>query len=188
MMLDLFRGKLVRLAKDEPEVLAKAYSRWDRDSEFRRLLDDRAAILWSSNKIAEWVKEDDESQKNIHFNLHTLEDDRLIGFISLFVVWKFQGDAWVGIGLGERKDWGKGYGTDAMQIILRYAFGELNLHRVSLGVHAYNPRAIRSYQKSGFVIEGVERKVVNREGTRHDAVIMGILREEWLAQHKIEGV
>jgi RimJ/RimL family protein N-acetyltransferase len=71
-----------------------------------------------------------------------------------------------------------------MKIVLRYAFAELNLHRVSLGVFEYNPRAIRSYEKAGFQHEGRARKHLNHEGQRWDIFFMGILREEWLALNK----
>ena len=67
-------------------------------------------------------------------------------------------------------------------LILRYAFLELNLQRVSLDVFDYNQRAIRSYEKAGFTLEGRQRGVLLREGKRWDLVYMGILREEWLAQ------
>jgi RimJ/RimL family protein N-acetyltransferase len=66
-----------------------------------------------------------------------------------------------------------------MQVVLRYAFKELNLYRLNLDVFAYNPRAIRSYEKAGFKIEGREPKAVLRDGQRYDMVLMGILREEW---------
>jgi RimJ/RimL family protein N-acetyltransferase len=94
------------------------------------------------------------------------------------------GDTFVGIGIGEPDYRGKGYGTDAMRVILRFAFMELNLHRVSLDVFEYNPRAIRSYEKAGFVIEGRKRRVVNRDGRRWDDIYMGILREEWERQRE----
>ena len=71
-----------------------------------------------------------------------------------------------------------------MNILLRYAFTELNLWRVSLGVFEYNPRAIRSYEKVGFQHEGRSRKHLNHEGKRWDIFFMGILRDEWLAQNK----
>jgi RimJ/RimL family protein N-acetyltransferase len=89
------------------------------------------------------------------------------------------GNSWVGIGIGEREYWGRGYGTDAMRVVLRFAFQELNLHRVSLSVFAYNERAVRSYVKAGFREEGRTRELMLREGTRHDVIEMGILREEW---------
>ena len=59
-------------------------------------------------------------------------------------------DAFVGLGIGETEYWNKGYGTDVMNVLLRYAFMELNLLRVTLSVFEYNPRAIRSYEKAGF--------------------------------------
>jgi RimJ/RimL family protein N-acetyltransferase len=67
-----------------------------------------------------------------------------------------------------------------MKISLRYAFLELGVQRVSLGLHEYNPRALRSYEKAGFQLEGRTRKDVLREGKRTDTLWMGILREEWL--------
>ncbi len=85
----------------------------------------------------------------------------------------------MGIGIGERDYWGRGYGTDAMQVLLRYAFDELNLHRVSLGVFEYNTRAIRAYEKAGFVVEGRGPQELHRDGRRWDMIFMGILREEW---------
>jgi RimJ/RimL family protein N-acetyltransferase len=91
------------------------------------------------------------------------------------------GDAFVGIGIGDRELWGKGYGTEAMKLMLRFAFQELNLRRVSLNTFEYNPRAVHSYEKAGFVHEGCERDWLHREGRRWDLIYMGILREEWLA-------
>ena len=67
-----------------------------------------------------------------------------------------------------------------MRVILRYAFQELNLYRVTLGVFEYNKRAMRSYKKAGFSIEGRIRGEVLRQGRRWDTFIMGILRKEWL--------
>ena len=85
----------------------------------------------------------------------------------------------MGIGIGERDCWGKGYGTDAMRVVLRFAFVELNLHRVGLNVFEYNPRAIRSYEKAGFVEEGRLRGFLHRNNRRWDLIFMGILRDEW---------
>jgi RimJ/RimL family protein N-acetyltransferase len=67
-----------------------------------------------------------------------------------------------------------------MKLCLQYGFLELGLQRVSLGLHAYNPRALRSYEKAGFRMEGRTRQDVMREGKRTDTLWMGILRDEWL--------
>ncbi len=180
---NMLHGTLVRLTVEEPQAMAEAISRWDRDSEFRRLLDSEAAKQFSVKKLTEWIQQDQEKDPGtlFHFGIHSLEDDRLIGFTGLEGDLFPHGEAFVGIGIGERGLWGKGYGTDAMIVILRYAFQELNLRRVALDTFEYNPRAIRSYEKAGFVHEGRARGYLYREGRRWDLIFMGILREEWLA-------
>lgn len=182
MNTDLFQGEHIRLVSEDPEVMARAFGKWDRDSEYMRLLDTDPPILWSEKKIKQWIEKDmdGDQSSDFFFPIRTLDDDNLIGFVGLSDVNWVHGDAWVGIGLGERDYWGNGYGTDAMRVILRYAFQELNLHRVTLGVFEYNERARRSYEKAGFSIEGRIRGEVLRQGRRWDTFIMGILREEWL--------
>jgi RimJ/RimL family protein N-acetyltransferase len=166
--------------------LGEACARWNRDSEYLRLLDANSANQLSGRKISGWIERDQEKDTpgEYLFGIRTLEGDRLVGFIDLEGTMFPNGDAFVGIGIGDRESWGKGYGTDAMQVILRYAFQELNLRRVSLDTFEYNPRAIRSYEKVGFVHEGRARNFLNREGRRWDMLFMGILRQEWLAGYR----
>ena len=182
MSNNLFQGELVRFVAAEPQLAAGLFAKWGRDSEFVRLLDTDPARLLSVDKYKEWFEKDlVEQQKNdeLFFLIRTLEEDLTIGLIGLDGIQWVHGDAWVGIGLGEREYWGEGYGTDAMRILQRYAFEELNLHRLSLSVFEYNSRAIRSYEKVGFVIEGRVRQFLNRDGRRYDMIFMGILRDEW---------
>ena len=137
--------------------------------------------MFSAKTIQSRIEKDMDNFLGIDFLflIHSLETDQMLGFVSLFGIDWNHGNAWVGIGLGEREYWGKGYGTDAMRVVLCYAFTELNLHRVTLGVFEYNPRAIRSYEKAGFVHEGRVRKELHKDGQRWDALEMGILRQEW---------
>jgi RimJ/RimL family protein N-acetyltransferase len=182
---NLLHGTLVRLAADEPEKLAEAIVRWGGDSEYLRLLDAEPTNRYSLKKMTEWIQKEQEKYPPsfYSFAIRTLEGDRLVGFTGLDGDAYPNGDAFVGIGIGEREFWGKGYGTDALEVILRYAFQELNLRRVSLDTFEYNPRAIRCYEKVGFVHEGRARKFLLREGRRWDMLFMGILREEWLARN-----
>jgi RimJ/RimL family protein N-acetyltransferase len=87
-----------------------------------------------------------------------------------------------GIVLGEKAYWGQGFGTEAARTILRFAFEELNLHRVELEVFDFNPRAIRSYEKVGFRHEGTRREALFRNGRYQDVHLMSILQEEFLNQ------
>jgi RimJ/RimL family protein N-acetyltransferase len=180
-MKDLFKGKLVRLAGIDPEEVSKSFAQWNRDSEFMRLLDTDPPRLHSSKAIKGWVEKELEKATDMHwFAIRTLEDDRLLGDITLSVINWGSREAFVGIAIGERGFWGQGYGTDAMRLILRYGFMELNLRRISLTVFEFNQRALRSYEKAGFQLEGRQRQPMQREGRRWDILYMGILREEWM--------
>lgn len=174
----ILNGKLVRLAAlnldCDPEVMAH----WARNNEYQRLYGAEPAILRSAKECKEHLERD--LAEFVVFGIRTLEDDRLIGTIDLGGFdWAAQ-VAWVGIGIGEREYWGKGYGSDAMRVMLRYAFEELNLHRVSLDVFEYNQRGIACYQKCGFKEEGRVRQALCRYDRRWDMILMGILREEWM--------
>jgi RimJ/RimL family protein N-acetyltransferase len=85
----------------------------------------------------------------------------------------------VGIFIGEKQLWNHGYGSEAMTLMLRHAFNSLNLNRVMLRVFETNPRAIRSYEKVGFVLEGRLRQAEYRNGRYLDVLVMSVLRSEW---------
>lgn len=181
-MKDLFRGKLVHIMAEEPEARAKVEALWQRDSEFVRLADSVPISMESEKKLKDRFNKQDENgfkPERYSFAVRTLDADTHIGFFDIGVD-LIHSEAWVGIGIGERDFWGKGYGTDMMKLCLQYAFTELNVHRVSLGLHAFNERALRSYEKAGFRLEGRTRQDLMREGTRSDSLWMGILREEWM--------
>jgi len=181
-MKDVFTGSLVRLSAFDPEEMSKVFPRWNSNSEYFRLLNSSARSMQSSKAALKWMEEEvgEMSLESYYFSIRTLAEDKLIGEIGLDVVnWPGR-DAFVGLGIGETEYWSKGYGTDVMNVLLRFAFMEINLRRVSLGVFEYNPRAIRSYEKVGFRPEGRMRRLLKREGRRWDNLFMGILREEWL--------
>jgi RimJ/RimL family protein N-acetyltransferase len=181
-MNSILQGKSVRLSAIDPEELGKAGSNWSRDSEIDRLLESGAASLPSVKAVQDSLKKDLEKEeaKTFWFSIRRREDDLLLGDMVLDVVHWNTGDAFVGVVIGEREQWGKGLGTEAMKLLLEFAFTEVNLRRVTLTVFGYNPRAIRSYEKAGFRHEGRLRQTLLREGKRWDMLYMGILRDEWL--------
>ena len=85
----------------------------------------------------------------------------------------------IGMMLGEKSWWNKGYGTETMRAMLRHGFETLNLHRIWLRVYATNLRAIRSYEKAGFTLEGRKREADYQDGRYIDVLLMSILRHEW---------
>jgi RimJ/RimL family protein N-acetyltransferase len=175
---DIFCGQIIRLAIPDLEKDGATITSWN-ESEFLRLANSEPARLFTTPILSEFLE--GIFKKCFGFTIRTRMDDRLVGDIDLSGINWTSGDSWVGIGIGQREDWGKGYGTEAMQLILRYAFQELNLRRVSLTVFEYNPRGIRSYLKAGFREEGRQRHFLHRAGRRWDMVFMGILRSEWEA-------
>jgi len=112
------------------------------------------------------------------FAIETLAGE-FAGGIDLRVVDQIDRRAEVGIVIGFKDFWGKGYGTDAMKVLLKFAFGRLNLNRVSLRVFDYNERAIKSYEKCGFKREGLLRQDRFYAGEYHDTIVMGMLRQEF---------
>ena len=173
----LFRGNLVRLAAPRPEDAA-TFARWSEDAEYLRLLDTDPAQPLSAEEFAE-REITLTGPRNVLFRIRTLAEDKLIGFVALHSIeWNNQAGV-LAIGIGDPDYRGKGYGSDALRLILRYAFNELNLYRVGLHVIGYNARAIRAYEKVGFRREGVVRGAILRDGQRYDDIIMGILRDEW---------
>ena len=182
-MKDIFIGELVRLSAVDPEEMSKAFTRWNRDSEYTRLLMMSAQPLSSAKAIQKWMEKEMEgvSPTDFFFTIRTLDENKLLGGLGLNVISWAARESFIAIFIGEREDWGKGYGTDAMRVLLRYGFSELNLERVTLNVFGFNERAQRSYAKAGFKLEGRQREWLRRDDRRWDMVFMGILRDEWLA-------
>jgi RimJ/RimL family protein N-acetyltransferase len=175
----IFTGKLLRLTSPKADD-AEMFAQWTQDDEYMRLLDDDPVRPQSIANFASFGEA--ISHDNFYFHLRTLEDKQLIGFVVLFnLKWRNQ-TAEMAIGIGAKAFWGKGYGRDALNLILSYAFSELCLHRVSLTVLSYNTRAIKAYERVGFQHEGTHRQAIQRSGQRYDLLLYGILREEWLKQ------
>jgi RimJ/RimL family protein N-acetyltransferase len=106
-------------------------------------------------------------------------DGTCIGHCALFNINPTARTCELGIGIGDKDYWGKGYGRDGVRVLLNYAFTYLNYRKVWLQVHGTNERALRAYRACGFIEEGRQRAHVWSNGAYDDLVLMGILREEW---------
>ena len=180
----LFRGALVRLAAATPEDSVD-FAKWSNDDQFLRMTDNDPAKPLSPQGHAEWEQQMGilssaaHNNGNFFFRLRTLAEDKLIGMAGVGMVDWSNRTAMLGIVIGDPEYRGRGYGSDAIRLILNYAFNELNLLRVYTHTIAYNQPALRAYERAGFQREGAWRSAIEREGKRHDVIHFGLLRDEW---------
>jgi RimJ/RimL family protein N-acetyltransferase len=177
----LLAGKRVRLRGVREDELA-TLARWEMDPGPSVTLNDRVAPqseAAAKEMIAKWSANE---QDTLGFAVETRADPAvLVGHVSVFGIRAKNRNAIVGISIG-REHIGRGYGTDAMRVIVSYGFRELGLHRIGLSVSEFNQAGIRAYQKAGFTVEGRRRESVLHDGRWYDNVLMSILDYEWAAQ------
>lgn len=175
-------GEHVRLRAVEREDVNRFYA-WVNDPEVTYGL---ALYLPMSNVDEEqWFERAtrrDPNEKPLAIEVRDGDGWRLIGNCAVFGIEWIERAAELGIMIGEKSDWNKGYGTEVMIMLLRHCFETLNLNRVCLRVFASNTRARRAYEKSGFVEEGRLRQAAYKHGKYDDVIIMSVLRSEWMAR------
>ena len=181
--MPLIRGKHVYLRPAEKSDVP-TFVRWFADAEMSGFLGMRAPF--SEAMEEQWFARmvEQQGKEHYHFVMCRLDDTQPIGTISLFQIDAINGSAGVGIAIGEKPLWGNGYGTDAMNALLDFGFGQLRLERIWLEVYDFNVRAQRSYEKAGYVVEGTLRHANYRQGMHRDVLLMSILRDEWRAQDR----
>jgi RimJ/RimL family protein N-acetyltransferase len=151
--------------------------RWINDPEVTRTLASYRPI--NELREREWFQGQYKDEHNIILAIALKGSDKHIGNISLDGIdWK-ERQAELGIIIGEKDEWDKGYGSEAISLMLGYGFDRLGLHRIYLRVYENNPRAIRCYEKAGFRREGVMRESHFSEGRYWDTILMGLLEGEW---------
>jgi len=177
-------GEHLRLRAVEQADVGK-FHEWVNDPEVTHGL---ALYLPMSNLDEEhWFErlaQRDPNEKPLSIDLREGEAWKLIGNCGVFAIEWLHSCAELGIMIGDKSAWDKGYGTECMSLLLRHCFETLNLNRVALRVYADNLRAQRAYQKAGFVEEGRLRQAVFKHGRYDDVIIMSVLRSEWSARMK----
>lgn len=173
----MIEGKKVRIRAVEQTDLDEIM-KWVNDPE---VIDNLLMRYPVSRHLEEkWLEKalDTSDMRNKAFSIET-KDGVYLGGIGLHKINWENRNAEVGIVIGKKEYWGKGYGTDAMLAILEFAFNHMNLHRVYLEVYDFNTRGIKSYEKCGFKKEGALCDDRFSRGKYHDTIIMGILKEEF---------
>ncbi|UCM90917.1 GNAT family N-acetyltransferase [Streptomyces marincola] len=172
----MLTGQRVRLRAMEPAD-AESLWRWNSDPDVIRWLDTEhpESLAHTLHRAAERER---NSYEQILLMIETLAEGRLIGVVCLRDARPEHGRAELDVYLGEKEFWGRGHGTDAVRVICRYGFDQMRLHSVALWVAAGNTRAIRAFEKVGFVQDGRHREAFRRDGAWHDLVLMSLLEHE----------
>ncbi len=170
-------GERVVLRRHVPANL-EAFQRWYADPEIARLTRYQAGPM-RPDEIERFFAARVLGPDTLALAIHVRATDRLVGTCAFSQLDGDNGSALYHITLGEHDAWGRGYGTEATDLMLEHAFDHLGLHRISLTVFAFNERAVASYRKSGFVHEGTLRQAIRRDGSFWDEIQMAILEDEW---------
>jgi RimJ/RimL family protein N-acetyltransferase len=156
------------------------YARWYGDEEIWRLTSWAAEPMRRSS-VEKLFEDREKSPKDDSFAIHREGKEEPIGVIGLTNIDEANASAELSIIVGAPEDRDRGFGTEAIRIILRYAFEDLGLDRVGLSVFEFNEPAISAYEKLGFERVGRMHQAIRRDGRFHDAILMRVLASEWRA-------
>ena len=177
-MFYMYTGELVRLREYRKSDIEIAQN-YINDAEIKRLLHPGIPYLYTLEDEQKWFDNLSATNQNYSFAIETTDDNKYIGGCGINRLdWK-NSVAEVGIFIGNKAYWGKGYGTDAMKILVTFIFEQMNINKIKLHVFSFNTRAIKSYEKVGFKKEGTLRKEIFRDGNYFDDIVMGMLKEEY---------
>lgn len=174
----MYIGEKVKLReyRKEDMILAQKFLN---DAKVKRLMNSNIPFLYTYEDEEKWFQNQSAMNDLYNFAIETLEEKKYIGGCGINKLdWK-NSVATIGIFIGNEDYWGKGYGSDALNILIKFIFEQMNIHKIKLGVYSYNKRAIKCYEKCGFKKEGVLREELFRDGKYHDVIIMGILKDEY---------
>ncbi|WP_027963991.1 GNAT family N-acetyltransferase [Halalkalibacillus halophilus] len=180
-MLSSKRIKLRKVENDDVET----YHQWRNDLEVMASTSPSLDLysLDDTRGFVENVFIGSDSSKS--YMIEELDQQQAIGITSLINIDYKNRNAELIIDIGEKTYWGSGYGTEAVTLLLNFAFQELNFHRLSLRVFSFNEKAIHLYKKLGFQEEGKSRQALYRNGRWHDIIHMGLLKEEFESRGEV---
>ena len=172
----MLKGKRLKLTPLKKEYIDK-FLGWLNDPEITQYLMRFRPLTREMEE--EWYNNLKSREDKIIFSILLNEDNQLIGNCGIEDLNWIDRTAICGVFIGDKEKQGKGYGTEALHLLVDYAFNTLNLNRIELLVYDFNDRAIRCYQKVGFIEEGRKRQAVFKNGKYYNVIFMSILREEW---------
>ena len=154
---------------------AEIFTEWLNDLEVTKNLDIYNGVI-SLETEKEFLE---KLSKEHNYSIIDIAKNELIASCGFIVLDHLNQVGEIGIFIGNKNYWNKGYGTESLQLLMDYGFKALNLHNIMLRVYSFNERAIKTYQKIGFKIVGKRREALRRENKTHDVVYMDILQKEF---------
>lgn len=176
-MKNFLTGNKVILRKMTAEDY-ESYASIEDIMESRLLMNDGSPFPPTDRDHEQFLSEISSVKDDYMFGIELKDEKRFIGTIAVYLVNWRNGTCHVGISIGPEHQ-GKGYGTNAMKVLLDFIFNYMNVNKVKLQVFSYNKRAILSYEKCGFLVEGILKEELFRFGKYHDIYVMGLLRTDW---------
>ena len=172
-------GEKLYLRGLERSDLEGEYFDWLNDREVTKFLES-GGFPNTLEKMEEFYRNTALSNNNVIFAIIDKKKDKHIGNIKLGPINWITRIAPLGIMIGNKESWGKGYGTEAIRLVVHYAFKRLNLHKVIAGAAAIHQASIRAFQKAGFEIEGQAKSQFFLDGDYCDSLYLGLTREDFL--------
>lgn len=163
---------------------AEIYTVWLNDQEVVDNLTLASSVI-TVNEEKEILK---KLSKEHNYAIIDTETNRLIGNIGFMDIDHLHNTAELGIFIGDKDYWGKGYGQEAIVLLLDYAYKKLNLNNILLRVYSFNERAIACYNKVGFKKIGEIRQGIIKNRTYYNIILMDILPEEFYEKNKAGGI
>lgn len=141
----------------------------------------RSGLLLTLDAEKEYMEKNKNAEAS--FAIVTLDNDEMIGTVSLEQIDNINRSATLGIFIGNKEYWNNSYGTEAIKLILDYGFNYKNLHSINLEVMSFNERALKCYKKCGFKEVGRIRQSKYINGRYYDSIVMDILKEEFIESY-----
>ncbi|WP_429841315.1 GNAT family N-acetyltransferase [Brevibacillus sp. FIR094] len=161
----------------------------DTELYFRSLFNKETRMLTGTQKhftreqIQQYIENKSQDSSSVLLLICLCENDQVIGDVQIGDIDPKNRNAFIRISIDQNANQGKGYGSEALLLMLDYGFGILNLHRIELNVFGFNERAIHTYEKLGFQREGVQRQALYYNHAYHDSILMSMLADEYRAKY-----
>ncbi|MGE3540907.1 MAG: GNAT family N-acetyltransferase [Candidatus Tectimicrobiota bacterium] len=162
------------LREVRPSDVTDTYYRWMNDPEVTRYLESRFTP-YAREGLREYVLGKLGDRDNVFLAIILHEGERHIGNIKLGPIHWIHRYADIGLLIGEKDCWGQGYATEAIQLVVEYAFNTLNLHKLTAGCYALNAGSLHAFRKVGFLVEGTRLQHFYYDGSYIDEILLGLV-------------